>query len=179
MTTIATETVEIVPAGSWAIDPVHSTIGFEIAYLGGTFRGTFSGVEATLGDGGLAGSARVENVHVQDENLNAHLLGPDFFDAERYPELAFASSALRRDGDRLEVDGTLTIKGVTRAATLEGTIAQPVVDPYGRERIGVELSTTVDRTDFGLNWNVPLPSGEPALADDVRIAAQLFLVREA
>jgi polyisoprenoid-binding protein YceI len=179
MSTITPETVEALPAGSWTLDPVHSHVGFEIAYLGGTFRGTFANVEAALSGRELRGTARVENVRVQDENLAAHLLSPDFFDAERHPELAFTSSDLHLAGGRVRVEGTLTIKGVTRTVELEGTIAPPVVDPYGRERVGLELATTVDRTEFGIAWNVPLPSGEPALSDDVRISAQLFLVKEA
>ena len=176
MSTI-TRTVEV-PTGTWAVDPVHSSIGFEIAYMGGTFRGTFSGVEATLADGVLTGSARVENVRVQDDNLTAHLQSPDFFDAERHPVLGFTSSELSIEGDRVLVEGTLTIKGVTKPVELTGTIAPPVTDPYGKERIGLELATTVDRTDFGIDWNVPLPSGEPALSTDVTIAAHLFLVQE-
>jgi polyisoprenoid-binding protein YceI len=179
MSTIVTDTVKAIPAGSWALDAVHSHVGFEIGYLGGTFRGTFTGVEATLADGALAGSARVENIHVQDENLTAHLLSPDFFDAEQFPRLSFTSSSLDTDGGQLTVEGTLTIKGATQPVELEGTVTAPVTDPYGRERIGLELATTVDRTRFGLNWNVPLPSGEPALSNDVRISTQLFFVKEA
>src|SRR5262249_53073567 len=110
MSTIVTDTVEALPAGSWALDAVHSSVGFEIAYMGGTFRGSFAGVEATLADDSLTGSAKVANVHVQDENLTAHLLAPDFFDAERHPELGFTSSSLRAAAGQIEVDGTLTIK---------------------------------------------------------------------
>jgi len=178
MSTI-TQTVEVLPAGTWAVDPVHSSIGFEIAYMGGTFRGTFSGVEASLADGVLSGSARVDSVRVQDDDLTAHLQSPDFFDAERHPVLGFTSSHLSIEDDRVVVDGTLTIKGIAKPVELTGTAAPPVTDPYGKERIGLELTTTVDRTDFGIDWNVPLPSGEPALSNEVTIAAQLFLVKEA
>jgi polyisoprenoid-binding protein YceI len=179
MSTIATDTVGVLPAGAWAFDAVHSSIAFEIGYMGGAFRGTFGGVEARLANGELSGSARVENVRVEDENLATHLLAPDFFDAERHPELSFASSALDISGDQLTVEGTLTIKGTTQPVVLEGTIAAPVVDPYGRQRLGIQLATTIDRTQFGIDWNVPLPSGEPALSNDVRLIAQLFLIQEA
>jgi polyisoprenoid-binding protein YceI len=175
-------TAEIAPAATWALDPVHSSIGFEIAYMGGTFRGSFGDVTAkldTTGEPSLSGSARVASVKVQDENLTAHLLAPDFFDAERFPELGFESSSLERDGNRLTLEGELTIKGNTKPVTLQGTIGDPITDPYGRERIGVELETTVDRTGFGLTWNVPLPNGNPALSNDVRIVSQLFLTKEA
>jgi polyisoprenoid-binding protein YceI len=179
MSTITADTVEIVPAGTWAVDPVHSSIGFEIAYLGGTFRGTFTDVDASLTGDKLTGSARVENVHVQDENLAGHLLGPDFFDAERFPVLTFESTTLSGGNGKLHVGGGITLKGVTKPVELEGTIAAPVTDPYGRERISVELETTIDRTAFGINWNADLPSGEPALSNDVRLVTQLFLVKEA
>ncbi len=116
---------------------------------------------------------------MQDENLTAHLLSPDFFDAERHPELSFESEVVGRNGDSLQIEGELTIKGITKPIELEGTVAAPVVDPYGRERVAVELETTIDRTDFGIDWNVPLPSGEPALSNDVHLVAQLFLVKEA
>src|SRR3954451_11904625 len=152
-----TTTVEIAPAATWALDPVHSSIGFEIAYMGGTFRGSFADVTAkldTTGEPSLSGSARVASVKVQDENLNAHLLAPDFFDGERFPELGFESSSLKRDGNRLTLEGELTIKGITKPVTLEGTVSDPITDPYGRERVAIELATTVDRTAFGLTWNV-------------------------
>ena len=127
----------------------------------------------------LTGSANVASVDVKDENLAAHLQSPDFFDAERYPELSFESSEIERDGDRITVRGGITIKGVERPVELTGTIADPITDPYGRERIGLKLETTVDRTEFGVKWNVPLPDGKPALADEVKLAADLYFLREA
>ena len=80
------------PTGTWSLDPIHSTIGFELPYLAGTFRGQFTDVDAKLTDESLTGSARVASVDAKDENLAAHLQGPDFFDVERYPELKFEST---------------------------------------------------------------------------------------
>jgi polyisoprenoid-binding protein YceI len=176
------ETREALPAGTWALDPVHSHVGFAVEYLVGTFRGSFAPVEATLeaGEDGaarLAGSAKVEGVKVLDENLLAHLLSPDFFDAERAPEIRFDATDVQRAGDAITVAGELTIKGVTRPVELDGTIADPITDPYGRERIGLTLAGSVDRTDFGLAWNLPLPSGKPALANEVTLTAELSLVK--
>jgi polyisoprenoid-binding protein YceI len=177
-----TEIIQAVPAGTWSLDGVHSSIGFEIAYLGGSFRGHFDDVDAALATEGetgrITGSARVASVQVKDENLEAHLQSPDFFDAERHPELRFESTDIRRFGDEVSVHGDITIKGVTRPVELTGTISGPITDGYGRERIGLRLETAVDRTDFGVNWNMPLPSGEPALANEVKLAAELYLVRE-
>src|SRR5580765_7714339 len=119
----------------------------------GTFSGTTSDFDATLENGRLAGAARIASLEVKDENLKAHLQSPEFFDAERHPEVSFSG----RDVGEGRFDGQLTIKGVTQPATLEGTITGPVTDPYGNERYGLALTTVVDRTAFGLNWNAPLP----------------------
>jgi polyisoprenoid-binding protein YceI len=161
---------------TWVLDPVHSHIGFEVAYNGGTFRGSFREAEAKFDGETLAGSAKVASVDVKDENLNAHLQTPDFFDAERHPELTFESSEIERNGDAVTVRGGITIRGVERPVELTGTIGEPITDPYGRERFGLRLETAVDRTDFGVNWNAPLPSGGNALADEVKISSELYFV---
>jgi polyisoprenoid-binding protein YceI len=178
-----TQTLTIAPAGTWELDAVHSDVGFEVSYLGGTFKGTFGKIDATLvvGDDAvsLEGSAKVASVDVKDENLAGHLQSPDFFDAERYPEIRFTAKDIDLDGEAVKVEGDLTIKGVTHAADVTGTVTSPLTDPYGRERIGLKLETRVDRTDFGVNWNNPLPNGEPALANDVTVVAELFFVKSA
>jgi polyisoprenoid-binding protein YceI len=173
---------ETLPAGTWQIDPVHSYVGFAVGMAGGIFRGSFSPVEAALvveadGETRLTGSARAEHVKVQDENLTAHLLGPEFFDAEGAPEISFLSTDLRRAGSDVAAAGELTIKGTTRPVELDGTIGEPSVDAYGRERLALTLSTVIDRRQFGFDWNLDLPSGEPALANDVTLTAELHLIK--
>jgi polyisoprenoid-binding protein YceI len=172
----------IAPAGTWSLDPVHSSVDFEVSYLAGTFKGGFDEIGAELTVDGeratLEGSAKVASVDVKDENFSAHLQSPDFFDAERHPELRFTAEDIRLDGDgQVSVAGELTIKGVTQPVTVTGTVTTPMVDPYGNERIGLNLTTKIDRTDFGVNWNNPLPSGEPSLANDVTILAELQFVK--
>jgi polyisoprenoid-binding protein YceI len=178
-----TDTRQALPVGTWSLDPVHSTIGFEVDYMGGAFRGQVREVTAKLEAGGdtpvLTGSAKVASADLKDQNLNAHIQSPDFFDAERYPELSFESSEIDLSGDQIKVGGGITIKGVERSVELMGTIKEPVTDPYGHERISLKLDTTVDRGEFGVNWNVPLPDGKPALADEVKLTAELYFVREA
>jgi len=179
---MTTKTENRVSTGTWTLDPIHSTIGFEIDYLSGSFRGHFREVEAKLvadEPTRLAGSAKVASVDVKDENLSAHLQSPDFFDAERHPELRFEATGIDLSPGSASVGGELTIKGVTKPIELTGTIAAPITDYAGRERIGLRLETVLDRTDFGVDWNAPLPSGEPALANEVRLAADLYFVREA
>ena len=113
-----TEILTVAPAGTWRLDPVHSTVGFEVEYLVGTFKGQFREVEAKLvvGESGasLEGVAKVASVDVKDENLAAHLQSPDFFDAERYPELRFTAEQIDLDGDTITAPGELTMKGVTK-----------------------------------------------------------------
>jgi polyisoprenoid-binding protein YceI len=179
---MSSTTLTVAPAGTWSVDPVHSRVDFEVRYLAGTFKGEFHEVGAELTVDGerasLEGTARVASVDVKDENLAAHLQSPDFFDAERHPELRFAAGGIRLDGDgKVFVDGELTIKGVTRPVTVTGTATAPIVDAYGNDRIGLELRTSVDRTEFGVDWNQPLPSGDPALANDVTILAELQFVK--
>ena len=178
--TVLTDTTQLgLPTGTWSLDPVHSSIGFELPYLAGTFRGQFEDVEAKLTEESLTGSARVASVDVKDENLSAHLQAPDFFDVERHPELKFESHELERSGEALTVRGDITIRGVTKPVELTGTISEQLTDGYGRELLALTVETTVDRTTFGLNWNTPLPSGEPALANEVKLIAQLHFVKEA
>jgi polyisoprenoid-binding protein YceI len=173
-----TEIRQALPTGTWHLDPVHSSIGFELAYMGGVFRGQFREVEATLDDAGLTGSAQVASVDVKDENLAAHLQSPEFFDVERYPEFRFASSQIE-GGEDLTIRGEITIKGATLPVELTGRATEPLTDAYGRKRFGLTLETKLDRTAFGLNWNLPLPSGEPALSNEVTLVAELFFVKEA
>ena len=169
--------------GTWQIDPVHSRVGFAVGYLAGTFHGSFAPFEATLavdgaGQATLFGSANVDSIQVQDENLGAHLASPEFFDAEQSPAITFASDGFLADGAFVAVPGELTIKGITKPVQLTGSISGPIVDPYGRQRVNVRLETTVDRSAFGLDWNVPLPSGEPALARDVSLDAELGFIKD-
>ena len=175
-------TLTIAPAGTWSLDPVHSSVDFEVSYLAGTFKGGFGEIGADLSVDAdratLEGTAKVASVDVKDENLSAHLQSPEFFDIEQYPELRFTAKDIRLDGDgKVSVPGELTIKGVTKPVAVTGTVTAPIVDPYGNERIGLNLTTRIDRTDFGVNWNNPLPNGDPSLANDVTILAELQFVK--
>ena len=171
-------TQQAVPAGIWSADRVHSTVGFAVPYMAGTFQGTFSDFDARLSAGALRGTAEVASVEVKDPNLATHLQSPEFFDAERFPQLSFAAKEVSRSGDGLTIAGELTLKGHTEPVEIVGHISDPAPDPYGGERLGLQLEAKVDRTRFGLNWNNPLPSGDPALANEVTIVVDLQLVKE-
>ena len=170
-------TIEQQAAGTFAADPVHSHVGFEVPYAVATFSGEVTDFTATLADGHLEGSAKIASIQLKDENLTAHVLSPEFFDAERHPVLTFSGDLVRED-DRAKVEGEITIKGITQPATLEGTIVGPTVDHFGATRVGLKLETVVDRTAFDIKWNMPLPNGEPALANEVTLKADLTLVAQ-
>ena len=173
-----TEQITQIPTGTWNLDPVHSSIGFAVRYNGvGTFRGAFDDLDATLVDGRLEGVVKVASVNVDDENLTGHLQTPDFFDAEQYPELRFVSKSIERDGDRVSIDGDLTLRGVTKPVEITGTVTGPLENAYGQQRIGFDLETTVNRHDYAIAWNIELPGGGQALAADVVITANLALVQ--
>jgi polyisoprenoid-binding protein YceI len=171
-----------IPTGTWQSDPVHSSVGFGVKHVVGTFRGTFNEFDATLSDASgspqLSGRAKVGSVQVREENLYAHLLSPEFFDAEQHPEIIFESKQIASDGDKVTVDGELTVKGVTRSVVAHGEIAGPAPGPADTERIGIDLETIVDRHDFGLDWQMELPGGGKTLGDDVTLTVHIELIKE-
>jgi polyisoprenoid-binding protein YceI len=172
------QTKQGIPTGTWQADTVHSRVAFEVPYAVATFTGEVTDFEASLVDGKLAGSAKIASIQVKEENLQGHLLAPDFFDAEQHPVVSFSGSDIKRDGDKVEIDGEITIKGISQPATITGTVNGPSVDHFGANRIGFELETKLDRTKFGMNWNMPLPNGEPALGNTVTLKAELTLVAQ-
>jgi polyisoprenoid-binding protein YceI len=171
-----------IPTGVWKADPVHSHVGFTVKHaVVATFRGSFADYDVTLanedGEPRLYGAVRTESVEVRDPKLAGHLLSPDFFDAERYPEITFTSGEIRTEGGELVVPGKLTIKGTTKDVESRGTIVGPVEYLAGGERVGIDLETAVDRTEYGLNWNAPLPRGGVAVENEVTLTVHLELTR--
>lgn len=160
-------------AGTWNFIPVHSSANFTVKYLVATFTGRFEDVDAKLVDGKLSGSVKADSIKVKDENLTAHLQSPDFFDAEAHPEITFESSEIVIDGDTVELDGELTLKGTTAPIHATGTVNGPTEDFAGNTRLGFVLETKIDRTAYGLEWNADLPKGGKALSNDVTLKVEL------
>jgi polyisoprenoid-binding protein YceI len=181
MSTLESKTT-LAPAGTkWAADPVHSDVAFEVEYSGvSIFRGSFRDFDATLEGSTLVGSARVASVDVKDEQLSGHLQSPDFFDAERFPEITFRADGLAvADDGSVSGPGELTIKGVTKPVELKGRLsAAPSIDPFGREKLGLSLETAIDRNEYGVAWNAPNQSGGNYLGDEVTLKADLTFVRQ-
>jgi polyisoprenoid-binding protein YceI len=171
------------PAGAWVLDPVHSSVEFSVTHMGvNTFRSHFDEFSASLSveeDGSvrLAGTVASGSVAVKHPEFAAHLAAPDFFDSQRYPELRFESTLVRRAGAVVELDGLLTIKDHTLPLTATGTVVDPHEDPYGHVWMGLELETLIDRRQYGLEWNMPLPKGGFALGNEVRLQVSLAFTR--
>lgn len=169
--------------GVYHAHSLASSFAFAVRHTGVFwYRGSLSDVTATLrGDGdalALEGTARVESISiVEPAAMRASVLGPAFFDAEHHPEIAFRSTAVRLGDDgRAEVDGELTIRGVTRPIAASGEYAPPRPSDFG-EVGGLQLMTTIDRRDFGFAWQAELPGGGDAVGWDVRVTIDLLLKR--
>ncbi|MFL5897864.1 MAG: YceI family protein [Solirubrobacterales bacterium] len=182
---MSTETInpQTIPAGTWKLDPVHSNIAFAVTHNGvTTFRSGFERYEARLTGGEqprLEGTVEVASIEIDEEMLKGHLLSPEFFDVQRFPRLRFTSTELSVGGDgTLRVVGNLEIHGETRKVEASGRFAQLGGDLAGKARVGLSIESTVDRRDFGLDWQAELPSGGEVLDYAVTISVDLELVGE-
>ena len=166
--------------GTWAVDPIHSTVGFRIKHHAvGTFQGFFAQFEAEFdaAAGTLNGSAVAASVEVF-EMLQKHLLSPDFFDAEANPKITFESTSLTAEGGVLTVEGNLTLRGVTKAVTARGSYLGPskVAGAGGHpdsKRLGFDLAFDIDRRDYGIMFNNELLDGQLNLGWDVTLEFSL------
>jgi polyisoprenoid-binding protein YceI len=172
-------------SGRYTADPIHSSVAFAVKYMGvSTYRGTFDAVSARL-DGGshgvaLTGEALVESISIRlPEPFRAHVLGEQFFAVEQHPQITFTASdvALEADGTA-SVHGALTINGNTHRITARGAWSPPAQDPTGHTRAHLALAATVNRRDYGMVWDTPLPNGGSALADEITVTVELALVAQ-
>lgn len=180
--TTATTTEILVPRGTWAVDRVHSNANFEIEHSGvSVFRGGFKPVDAKLvsSDDGIAleGGVEVDTITIDDENIRPHVLSPDFFDAERNPEITFRSTEITGAADDLTVRGDLALAGVSLPVTARGRVRGPVEGPTG-EKLALSLEATIDRTAYGMTWQMEMPNGGPILGNAVKLIVDLELARE-
>lgn len=180
--TVTKAGAEIAP-GTYAVDQSHSHAGFAVEHAGiSEFRGSFSPIAArlTASEDGLRleGAVRVDAISVDDENIRPHLLSPEFFDAERNPEVRFESTEFSGAPDDLRVTGDLSMAGFSLPVEATGSLRGPVPGPGGSEKLALHLEAQIDRTRFGMNWQMEMPGGAPALANDVRLVVDLELNRE-
>jgi polyisoprenoid-binding protein YceI len=171
--------------GTWAIDPVHSSIDFSVRHLmvskvRGTFQ-SFSGAITVAADGTPSVTAQIDvaSVNTGNEQRDGHVKSADFFDVEHYPTAVFASTSVRPNGQAYLLDGTLTLKGITRPVTLD--LEFNGVSPgqgYG-EVSGYEASIVVNRKDFGIDFDAPLETGGAVVGDKVTITLAIEAVKQA
>ena len=172
-----------IPAGVYSVDPSHSNVSFEVRHMGiATVRGTFRTFEGQIDASGdasvLAGSVEVDSIDTGDENRDGHLKSPEFFDAAQYPQISFHSSAGEPAGDgQIRLTGEITIKGITKPIELTGEIAENGQDPWGNERVGLELVGKIDRREFDLKWNQTLPNGNLLVANEVKLLVSVSAVK--
>lgn len=171
-----------IPAGTYNVDPAHSNVSFEVRHMGiATVRGSFQSFEGKIEAGDsvvLEGAVTVDSINTGDENRDGHLKAPDFFDVAQYPQITFHSTGGDSSDDgRVTLDGEITIKGITKPIELSGTIAENGQDPWGNERVGLELEGKIDRREFDLKWNQTLPNGNLLVANDVKLLVSVSAVK--
>jgi polyisoprenoid-binding protein YceI len=177
----------ITPTGTWHVDPSHSRLGFAVRHLGiSTVHGSFREFEGTLEVGDdlasakARGTVQVNSIDTGQPDRDGHLLNSDFFDGEKYPEITFESTSIEVSGDNeVKVVGDLTIMGTTKPVELTGHIGGVETDPFGNERVGLEVHGEVDRTDFGMKFNIPLDSGAFAMSDRVQLNIDISAIKAA
>jgi len=184
---MTTATATLIPTGTWAADGAHSTFGFSVKHLGiATVRGSFGEFEGSLEIGEdlagarITGSAKAASIDTAEPQRDAHLQSADFFDAETYPELTFESTSVRAiDGEAFEIVGDLSMHGVTRPITLRAEVQGSETDPWGNERVGLEITGQLSRSEWGMKFNQALGSGNLIVSDIVKLALDISAVKQA
>src|SRR5919109_1350472 len=187
MTGTATAVRTAVPTGTWKVDPAHSNVEFSVKHLGiATVRGKFNDFEGTLEIGDDLDSARAHgtvqtaSVYTNEDQRDNHLRSQDFFHAEAHPELSFESTAIRPiDDDTFEIEGDLTMRGVSRPITLNAEVQGTESDPWGNERVGLEVTGQLNRGDWGMTFNQALGSGNVLVSDRVKLSLDISAVKQA
>jgi len=179
-------TTTALPTGTWNVDPTHSHVTFSVRHIGiSKVRGEFGSYEGQLviGEDGTAsasGSVDVDSVSTKDENRDGHLKSADFFDVENHPKITFQSTSITAvDEDTFDITGDLTILGTTKPITLKAELGGTETDPFGNERVGLDITGEISRGDFGMKFNMALGSGNLAVSDKVRLDLDISAVKAA
>ena len=173
--------------GTYTIDPTHSRLGFVTRHAMVTkVRGQFDEFEGTartqagLTDAAIEVTAQVASIDTRNADRDGHLRAGDFFDAEQFPTLTFRSTEVTAaDDETMRVAGDLTIKGVTKPVTIDFEFGGIATDPYGNERIGFEGSTTVNRKDFGMEFNAALETGGVLIGEKIKLEFEISAIKQA
>ena len=185
MSTVPSNTV--IPTGTWAVDPAHSSVGFAVRHMGlATVRGGFTVFEGTIEIGDdlstaqASGTVKADSVDTNEPQRDGHLRSPDFFDAEHYPEISFESTRIAAlDDETFRITGQLTIHGVTNEIVLHAEVQGTDVDPWGNERVGLEVTGQISRSDYDMTFNQALGSGNLLVGDTVILTLDISAVKQA
>jgi polyisoprenoid-binding protein YceI len=180
---ITTRTV--LPTGTWSVDPAHSNVEFTVKHLGiASVRGAFNEFEGSFevaGDGTARarGTVAVASVDTNEETRDAHLRSEDFFHAEVHPQLAFESTDIvALDEDTFDIHGNLSMRGVTNPVVLRAELQGTETDPWGNERVALEVRGQLNRGDWGLTYNQMLGSGNMLVSDKVKLSLDISAVKQ-
>jgi polyisoprenoid-binding protein YceI len=184
---ISTSKSTLVPAGTWAVDPVHSSLGFSVKHLGiATVRGHFDEFEGAIeiGEGDESarayGTVKAVSVNTNDPGRDEHLRSADFFGVEANPELRFESTAIDHvDDDTFEITGDLTMNGITKPVKLTAVVQGTEIDPYGNERVGLEVIGQLNRGDWNMTFNQALGSGNLLVGEKVKLELDISAIKQA
>jgi polyisoprenoid-binding protein YceI len=183
---MSTSTTTIIPTGTWTVDPAHSKVGFAVKHMGiATVRGEFKEFEGTLTIGEdlssaiASGTVKVQSVDTNEPQRDEHLRSADFFDAAAHPELRFESTGIEAlDDEEFRITGKLTIHGVTNDIVLHADVLGTDIDPWGNERVGLEITGQLSRGDYDMKFNQALGSGNMLVADKVKLALDVSAVKQ-
>jgi polyisoprenoid-binding protein YceI len=181
----STITTTSIPAGTYTIDPSHSSIEFTVKHMGlATVRGQFTEFEGSIESDGerasVTGTVQASSVTTHNQQRDEHLVTNDFFGVEDNPQISFQADSIELDEDgSVRIPGQITIKGVTRDIELTGDYAGGGMDPWGNERVGLDVSAKIDRRDFGLEWNQPLAGGGLLVSNNVTVLLSASAVKGA
>lgn len=175
----------LIPAGTWSLDPTHSEVGFAVKHMGiATVRGRFTAFDGTLTSGAsgavIEGTIQAASIETGVEDRDAHLRSDDFLRAESHPVIAYRATNLRQTGDdEFEAEGELIMAGMTHTVRLSGEVMGTETDPYGNDRVGLELRGALSRKEFGMTFNQMLGGGNALVGDKVKIVIDASLIKQA
>src|SRR5664279_2175811 len=184
---MSTTASTLIPTGTWAVDPGHSKVGFAVKHMGiATVRGEFTEFEGTLevsadlSSAKAYGTVKAQSVDTNEAQRDEHLRSPDFFDAAQHAEIRFESTGIEAlDDEEFRITGSLTIHGITNEIVLHAEVQGTDIDPWGNERVGLEITGQLSRGDYDMKFNQALGSGNMLVADKVKLALDISAVRQA
>jgi polyisoprenoid-binding protein YceI len=184
---MSTNTISLIPTGTWSVDPAHSKVAFAVKHMGiATVRGEFTEFEGTLELGEdlssakAYGTVKAQSVDTNEPQRDEHLRSADFFDVAQYPEISFESTSIEAlDDEEFRITGQLTVHGVTQEIVLHAEAQGTDVDPWGNQRVGLEVTGQLSRGDYGMKFNQALGSGNMLVGDKVKLALDISAVKQA